>query len=156
MNKQAMRHWRDSLREAHRTGVAQTNGVLNRLKIDIADRTPGFCCLGIWMEIAADSGRVQRSTDGGSPCMYYIEKAAGTEDIREAEALTPGETDYLDLDSSDPILLNTRNADRVSLIAHDGAPLVHTASALNDSLKLTFDEIADCMTWTYNLDGEDE
>jgi hypothetical protein len=164
VNKVEMRRWRDALRQAHRDGVGQTSGTLYRVIVGDPDRDyakSGFCCMGIRMESAADEGRVTRE-QGGS-VMFYREPSAGTEDILESEALTPNEQELLDVNSSDPVLLDTKHAvdgsAERSLIwlpeRNTNYPMAYSASALNDTLRLNFDQIADCMTWTFDLDGED-
>lgn len=159
MNKIEMRRWRDTLREAHRNGVGQTTGMLYRVIVRDPDRDhakSGFCCMGIRMENAADEGRVTREQVGS--VMYYREPSAGTEDIQESEALTPNEQELLDVDSPNPVLLDTRGEELSSTWLHErntNCAMVYRASTLNDELRLNFDQIADCMTWTFDLDGED-
>jgi hypothetical protein len=143
VNKAHMREWRDALRQAHALATPQTRGLLNRVE-DGLGRVAGFCCMGIWCEVAADAGRLTRQ-QAGAIITYYGEDAE----------MPSTEVDYLGVGRTDPILLSTADGTGDCLMDRKRRVLHYTASQLNDSIRLNFDQIADCMTWTYSLDEED-
>lgn len=150
VNKAHMREWRDALREAHKRGTPQTTGVLNRSASggSLRNRPVGFCCMGIWCEVAVTAGRLSTDVIPDVEITYY--KDPVSEHIDSAE-MPESEIEYLGLSRTDPILFSAvdHGLDR------EGNALHYSASQLNDSQRLNFDQIADCMTWTYSLDEED-
>lgn len=165
--KTRLTEWRDSLREAHRIGTPQANGSLNRTKSDKDAYPVGQCCMGVWCEIAVEQGRLtkayssEREISGVQTLVGY-----GPADVTNSVwgdlcvAEFPWEeAEYLGFEyGTNPTLMEVFDpklpiGDVGWIEDRTGRPIRYSAAFLNDNLKLTFDQIADCMTWTFGLEG---
>lgn len=156
MGLHEFRGWRDRLREAHREGVRQAKGFL----AIVEDETVGvgYCCLGIRCEQGVNAGRLVRNEnnddmDGRRYFTYFeVEETpqngmAGHLPEVEARLLASGlDADEIG-DPYDPWIINEPD-----LHDRDGNRLMVSAASANDDLHLSFDQIADCITYTYGLD----
>lgn len=163
--------WRDELRKAHREGSPQTTGVLCRLE-DRLDVQAGRCCLGVAADLAVTAGRL--TTRQNRDVVIYIDNEttpgvlAGDSYVAEDSSELPrNEAKYLGFGThGDPILLHVETPDgrTAYLRGHDpydpdftgediAEPISLSAATLNDGIKLSFDQIADCMTWNFGLEG---
>jgi hypothetical protein len=156
--------WAVSLRRAHAAGTEQVTGQLARF----ADHDSGYCCLGVWCEVAEAMGRL--SSDREEPSRpVWGSAVTGT-----MEAMTLPHGAFLN-DDSNPQLLGyfTREAedyydetatepeteeDRQDLIEglrDGGLWSKRCAAELNDADGLTFAQIADVVVWSYGLTPEE-
>lgn len=159
--------WRDALRQAHREGAPQTTGVLCRIK-ERRDIPVGRCCLGVAADLAVSAGRMTTRLDRDVVIYSDVENRPWSDYSNEsASELTTAAAQHLGFGyDTDPILLHTETLEGRTLYSrgHDpnaedwdgtelSEPLSYSAATLNDGHKLTFDQIADCLTWTFGLEG---
>jgi hypothetical protein len=135
--------WVVALRQAYASGARQSNG-------NLRDRY-GYCCLGIWCDVKAFQGQLtmKRDDDPVGLVSYFADggRPDGWASYLPSTARLAG--------SENPIVLDAGHkavGDRV--VAGDNratAPFIVQASVANDDDGLNFDQIADCVTWTYRL-----
>lgn len=169
-NKPEMREWRDQLRDFHARGVPQARA---RLAVVLgvgphAGRV-GFCCLGVRCEAGVAAGRLRRlavrgasSTVHASDVTIYEMGNRPADVILYREVVTRSDNETWLPESEGKLLLGSPEYPQVphkpivlyrpDLRGRDQRRLIVTASEANDNHGLTFDQIADCLTYTYGLD----
>lgn len=137
-----IRAWVDALRSKK---FDQTNGYL---KVFFPDNKVRYCCLGVSCELALANG-VEMSY--GVQAVSASDKLTGTKHgfFGGTRHVLPDQVArWMGLPSGNPIIMKVREQDLGDRV------WCHTVSAVtaNDSLHWTFDQIADCLEYTY-LDG---
>jgi hypothetical protein len=130
MKTEIKKLWVDALRSRE---YEQAQGYL-RVELDSEGKTTGNCCLGVLCEIAVKNDVIERATHPG--VQGYLSSMNSYDDDDEEypsyveNSLLPHEVaDWADLDDKNPV------------VSYDGAE--HDLSDLNDTVNLTFGQIAD-------------
>ncbi len=150
-----LRRWRDALRTTKRP---QGRGDLKKRPVTeyMSARVMGeyaLCCLGIWCDLLVQDGvLISKENKFGSVMFGWPDKDWDGEGAWASEVELPQGIQSLlvpeDCESGDVEILYVPD-----LFGRDGGPMRISAISANDLLGLTFDQIADCLTWNYRLDG---
>jgi hypothetical protein len=132
--------WVVTMRRAVDAGVPQTDGSLRD--------AGGYCCLGLWCEIAEAAGKLQRRANASTT------EWAGLGEVTES-AWRSGSLPHAARlgGQEDPELIQLVKRDD---IGDDAGVLEYvTAAELNDDHDLDFDQIADVVAWSFGVTPEE-
>lgn len=128
--------WVVAMRRAHIAGTPQSEGHLH-------DAT-GWCCLGLWCAVAEAAGLVKRTAGPWLTTMWSSPAGTGDDNnyLHESAKLA-GATNPMVLEMPD------------GMSVRDELSGLMSASWANDSAHLTFEQIADCVTWNYAITADE-
>lgn len=147
MNRPAVEKWVAALR----------SGEYGQVQSQLAREYPSgkrkYCCLGVACELAIKDGvpvNVTLRAGGGTP--HRDVKFDGNDGSLPSQV-----SDWLDIEGGDPKVIDSPVQGReggmpASWVIGDSWWL--NAADLNDTLGLSFDQIADCVEWSYLSGGE--